>query len=175
MAGSGGRYRCGAHFGGCGHNNVNALTFEQYVVRRLKRDRGTMIVHWPQAVKADEKILRQITDLQDRIDAVASDIDLSDGVIATRVRALEDRKRELESKFSGREVVSKTPAEAARLTLDMYKRWAGVGGPGGNEKMSSPEIHAVYTVLASYIREIRLLSVKAVGTNLEDRVRITYR
>jgi hypothetical protein len=152
---------------------VNALTLEQYVVRRLKHDRGTWVVHWPRAVKADEKILREITDLQDRIDSVAKDIDLSDSVIATRVRALEDRKRELESKFSGREVVSKTPAEAARLTLDMYKRWAGVGGPDKNEKMSPSEVHAIHEVLAGYIREIRLLP-RTAGTDLDDRVTIEY-
>lgn len=109
LAGSSGSYHCTASSGGCGRVGVKAAILEQYVV-------GEVVGHAPAADapaspedgEDPAPLLEELRKIEERLAALADNVDLSEAMLNRRARALETRKAELNERLgrSGSRAIS---------------------------------------------------------------------
>lgn len=96
MAASSGSYHC--QDVGCSKVGIKAALVDEVVVRALTRmqpDPREIVNTVPSVADIEAPILAELADIEDRIAALADNVDLSEAVLARRTRALEKRRAEL--------------------------------------------------------------------------------
>ncbi len=159
-------YRCDFQDGGCG-KSIGARRLEAFVRQELSET--DIILKRPRVVSSsdDDAVIAEMKEIGTRLEALASNLDLTERQLAARSRALEARYEELQSKLA-------VPQDAAPTEpkWPLLFTWIAQGNKPG---LPEAKVLAIRDAIAAVIRRIKVRPRNGAGEDLSKRVEIEWR
>lgn len=176
LVGSGGRYVCDrGRSAGCGAARADARSLERLVLDRVGGLYGLVEEkpRDPESSKVEAELLAEIRELEERLDALADNVELDERQLARRSKALKEKRDELQN-----ELRAAAPAAPLPTREEMEAEWARWGAYEKatalslGEKVPHDDIDATVELaeddiarmrehIAAFVREVRVATTSA--------------